>query len=248
MSPTEIVCRWLDDAHAFDELDGFVVWLMDQPDEHHVPDRLLREAANGVRARRARGKAGEVHDAIRQAVRETLFRFEMVLRINVVIHETIERETLVRMVLAMRFAMILEDQPDRDVGRPLAQVLLLMDKRARYLRQLEAARIAVEAEYLGGRGGLFPAELRRWDEARRETDQLVAIQARLGELDGWLPPGEPETVDEAEETNARLSDDFVEPARVHALETLDEGRRAFAVASRWLRPKLEGSGRDLHQP
>ena len=67
MSPTEIVCRWLDDAHAFDELDGFVVWLMDQPDEHHVPDRLLREAANGVRARRARGKAGEVDDAIRQA-------------------------------------------------------------------------------------------------------------------------------------------------------------------------------------
>ncbi|MEJ7696463.1 MAG: hypothetical protein WKF78_07580 [Candidatus Limnocylindrales bacterium] len=137
--------------------------------------------------------------------------------------------------------MRLEDQPDRDVGRQLGRILLLMDGRARYLRQLDAARIAVETEYLAGHPALFPAELRRWDEARHETDQMVAIHARLGDLDGWLPPPETETTEEAEAVVASLSDNFTEPAKVHALEKLDEGRRAFSIATRWLRPKLAAS-------
>ncbi len=83
-------------------------------------------------------------------------------------------------------------------------------------------------------------QLRRWEEARYETDQTIAMQARLGELDGWLPAPEPDSLAEVEAALARLSDDFTEPAKVHALEKLDEGRRAFAIATRWLRPKLQG--------
>ena len=41
-------------------------------------------------------------------------------------------------------------------------------------------------------------------------------------------------VDEAVD---RLIDDIVEPAKVVALEKLDEGRRAFSIATRWLRGK-----------
>lgn len=237
LSPTELVCRWLDEAHAFDGLDAYTSWLIDQPVDALPQDRLLREAADGVRARRGRRKAAEVDDAVRQAYRGTLFRFELVLRINLVVHEAVERETLVRTVLSLRVAMLLDDKPARDTGVAQAQALLLMDERARYLHQLEAARVAVEAKYLAGRPALFPAELRRWDEARHEADQMVALGARLGELDGWLPSAEPDSPEALEEAIDRLIDDFVEPAKVQALEKLDEGRRAFAIATRWLRGK-----------
>jgi hypothetical protein len=42
-----------------------------------------------------RGKRSEVIDAaVRSALRETLFRFELVMRINVTAHELLDREFL----------------------------------------------------------------------------------------------------------------------------------------------------------
>ena len=82
--------------------------------------------------------------------------------------------------------MLVDEKLARDAGVAPAQVLLLMDGRARYLRQLEAARIAVETRYLAGHPALFPAELRRSDEARHETDQRVALGARLTPMNPQL--------------------------------------------------------------
>ena len=68
-------------------------------------------------------------------------------------------------------------------------------------------------------------------------DQMVALGARLGELGGWLPNAEPDSFEAVGEAVDRLIDDIVEPAKVVALEKLDEGRRAFSIVSRWLRGK-----------
>jgi hypothetical protein len=210
-----------------------------------VPDRLLFVARDA--ARKTVGRDKEADEMVRQALRETLFRFELVLRINVLVHETVERESLIRMVIALRFAMLL-DEPDE--GKACAALLLLSDARWQYLRDLDAARVAVEDEHLAGHAALFPAEQRRLEAALHETRQLVAMEARMGELDGWLPPGEPETSEQTEAIVAELVGDLVEPAKVQALEKLDEGRRAFGIATRWLRPKLarrEGPGVGLQQ-
>ena len=69
------------------------------------------------------------------------------------------------------------------------------------------------------------------------VDQVVALGARLGELDGWLPNAEPDSFEAVDEAVDRLIDDIVEPAKVVALEKLDEGRRAFSIVTRWLRGK-----------
>jgi len=60
---------------------------------------------------------------------------------------------------------------------------------------------------------------------------------RLAELDGLdpLPAGDPDAFAARVD---QLIADHVEPARVKALDELDEGRRAASIAMRWLLPKL----------
>ncbi len=95
LTPTERVLAWLDEAHAFGDLEGYVRSLLDQPAEALPINRLADEAAAAARAP-LRGKPPEfVAKAVRKATRETIFRFELVLRGNVKAHETIDRETLV---------------------------------------------------------------------------------------------------------------------------------------------------------
>jgi hypothetical protein len=236
LTPTELICHWLDVAHAFDSLEAYVDWQIDQPVDHHYPDRLLRQAGEAARKQAGRGAAAD--EQVRQAYRETLFRFELVLRINVVIHETLSREWFIRTILGLRFAMLIDDDDRPSASTQSAEILLLADARSRFLANLDAARVATEAEYLAGHPALFPAEQRRLEEGLREARQHVAMQARMGELDGWLPPGEPETPEQQAAIIAGLVADFVEPAKVHALEKLDETRRAYGIATRWLRPKV----------
>lgn len=60
---------------------------------------------------------------------------------------------------------------------------------------------------------------------------------RLAELDGVAPP-EPDDPDAAATRISELVADFVEPARVTALEKLSEGGRSLSIATTWLRMKL----------
>jgi hypothetical protein len=72
----------------------------------HACDRLAREAAQGARTSQ-RGKRPEVVDAaIRSALRETVFRFEFVMRINVTVHDLLEREALIDAALSAHLALL----------------------------------------------------------------------------------------------------------------------------------------------
>jgi hypothetical protein len=66
---------------------------------------------------------------------------------------------------------------------------------------------------------------------------VAVIAMRLAELDG----AEPRSPDDQAVFDARattLAADLVEPARSKAYDELGDGRRALAIAVRWLRPKL----------
>ena len=69
---------------------------------------------------------------------------------------------------------------------------------------------------------------------------MGVMAIRLAELDGHPEPaGEDAAVREAR--IERLIADHVEPARSTAHNELGEGRRAAAVANRWLRAQYEGT-------
>jgi hypothetical protein len=96
LTPTELIVAWLTEAHAHGGVDAMVRASLAY--ENFVPpiNRLGRAASEGARLRmkgRPRDEIDRASDrASDQAVRETLFRFHLVIRINVVCHDLLERE------------------------------------------------------------------------------------------------------------------------------------------------------------
>ncbi len=100
LSPTELVVRWLEEAHGFGGIEAYVRSMLDDPAVVPPADQLARVAASGARAS-LRGKGAEaIGKAVDGAIRETIFRFELVLRINTVSHELIDRQMLLNGVFS----------------------------------------------------------------------------------------------------------------------------------------------------
>jgi hypothetical protein len=135
LSPTELVVGWLDEAHGFGDLEAYVRSMLDDPTVVPPADELARAAASGARAS-LRGKGSEViGKAVDGAIRETIFQFELVLRINTVSHEVIDRQTLLDGLFSGQLAMLATD--GQEAGRRDAAHL----ERIAQLRQLIVERL-----------------------------------------------------------------------------------------------------------
>jgi hypothetical protein len=243
LSPTQLVLRWLDEAHAFGDLESYVRSQLVEPSAEGPLDRLAREAASGARAS-LRGKRPEIIDAaIRSALRETVFRFDLVMRILVTTHELLEREGLIEAALSAHLALLTSEgratrRRDPTYQERFATRRDLLTFRVTELRAAQQARALVETRYLVGHTALFPDAVQAWDEQLRSTETLADLACRLAELDG-VPPAEPADPDAVSARVTELVADLVEPAKTTALEKLGEGERAQSIATAWLRPKLE---------
>jgi hypothetical protein len=242
LTPTQLVLRWLDEAHAFGDLESYVRSQLAEPAAEGPLDRLAREAVSGVRAS-LRGKRPEVvGPSIRSALRETVFRFDLVMRILVTTHDLLEREGLIEAALSAHIALLTSEgraQRRRDATylERFATRRDLLAFRVSELRAAQEARVTVETRYLAGHTVLFPDAVNAWDEQLRNSVTLADFACRLAEIDGVPPavPADPETI------SARVTEliaDLVEPAKTTALEKLGEGEQAQRTAMGWLRPKL----------
>jgi hypothetical protein len=242
LTPTQLVLRWLDEAHAFGDLESYVRSQLAESSAEGPLDRLARGAARGVRAS-LRGKRPEVVDAaIRSALRETVFRFDLVMRILVTMHDLLEREGLIEAALSAHLALLTtegraERRRDASYLERFATLRGLLLFRLAELRAAREARSAVEARYLAGHTALFPDAVKTWDEQVRNTETLADIACRLAALDG-LPPAEPTDPDGHSARVTEIVADLVEPAKTTALEKLGGGEQAQGIAMGWLRPKL----------
>ena len=242
LSPTQLVLRWLDEAHAFGDLESYVRSQLAEPSAEGPLDRLAREAASGARAS-LRGKRPEIVDAaIRSALRETVFRFDLVMRILVTTHDLLEREGLIEAALSAHVALLTTEsgaarRRDATYRERFATLRGLLLFRVAELRAAQGARAIVEARYLAGHTALFPDALAAWDAQFRSTAIIADLASRLTELDG-VPPAETPDPDAAAARVTELVADLVEPAKTTALEKLGEGEQAQRIAMGWLRPKL----------
>ena len=245
LTPTQLVLRWLDETHAFGDLESYVRSQLAEPSAEGPLDRLAREAASGVRVS-LRGKRPEIVDAaVRTALRETVFRFDLVMRILVTTHDLLEREGLIEAALSAHLALLTTEgraERRRDPGYPerFATLRGLLLFRVAELRAAQGAREAVEARYLAGHTALFPDAVEAWDAQLRSTEMVADLACRLAELDG-VPPAETPDPDAASARVTELVADLVEPAKTTALEKLREGEQAQRIAMGWLRPKLQVS-------
>jgi hypothetical protein len=238
LSPTQLVLRWLAEAHAFGDLEPYVASLLAQDPPVAPLDRLAREAVHGARTA-MRGKRPELVDtAVRTALRETVFRFELVLRINVTAHELLDREALIDAALSAQVALATnQEKPEPKDVEWLGRLRDLLLFRVDELQAVRQAQTSVEERYLHGHAALFPDVASAWEKQIRSTELMAAMTVRLAEVDGVAPcvPTDPEAISRR---TTELVADLVEPAKAEALEKLGEGGQALGIASAWVRTKL----------
>jgi hypothetical protein len=238
LSPTQLVLRWLAEAHAYGSVEGYVASLLQGNSLANPLDRLAREAAHAAQAA-MRGKRPEaVAEAVRSALRETVFRFELVIQINVTAHESLDRHALIEVVLAADVALLTSEKlRGAEYAERLARLRELLAFRVSELRAAQDARSIVEKRFFDGHGALFPDMAAAWDEQAAGAEAIADLAVRLTE-----PAGVPSDVRPDQEALPRrrmeLVSDLVEPAKAEALEKLGEGARAFGVANTWVRTKL----------
>jgi hypothetical protein len=242
LSPTQLVLRWLEEAHAFGDIEPYAASLLALDPPVAPLDRLAREATRGARAA-MRGKRPELVDAaVRSALRETVFRFELVMRIYVTTHELLDREFLIHAIFASQLALLASDgrkerlEDDSHLQR-LDQCRRLTLFRVDELLASRESRSAVEARYLDGHSAVFPDIAAAFEKQLRSSQEVAATAVGLAELD-CLPPAAPADPEAFSGRTAELVADLVEPAKVEALDKLGEGRRAFDIAVGWVRAKI----------
>jgi hypothetical protein len=239
LSPTELVLRWLAEAHAYDDFKTYSESLLDQDPSTLPMDRLAREAQTIARSR-SRGQPKEdVAAAVRKALVETIFRAQLVLRINALTQEFIDREVLIDGALSAHLGLAVHAGSGQPIDRApvgLVQVRDLLFARVNELHAFETARAAVERKHLDGASALFPAAVRDWAEQRTQSETLAVTAFRIAELDGFGPPP-PDDEAAFDARVAQLVADHVEPARSKAYYELGDGRRGLSLAIGWLRSK-----------
>jgi hypothetical protein len=245
LSPTQLILRWLADVHSYGSVERYVASLLERDPPEDPLDRLAREAAHGAQAA-MRGKRPEVAaEAIRSALRETVFRFELLMRINVTTHELLDRQELIDAAISARLALLMQEKPGSH--RHAERHATLRDLLGFQVDELQAAQYArtlAEKRYLDGHGALFPDLAAAWDERVRDTGAIADGAARLAEYDG-VPAAVPPDPETLSRRTTELVADLVEPAKSEALEKLGEAPRALGIANAWLRTKLASRAADL---
>ena len=160
-------------------------------------NRLARAASEGVQTRMKGQPREEVNHAANQAVRETLFRFHLVMRINVVGHERLERQLLLNALFSARLSMYMEASKVRraEPGYPdeIRQLRDLVVGNLADVRAAGEARTQVERRYLAGQAALFPDDRVSWVEQLRTADVITGLVCRVADQAGQpvLPDPDP---------------------------------------------------------
>ena len=168
LTPTELVVRWLDGAHAFGSLDGYVRSQLDESPADTPINRLARAAVAGATAA-SRGRGAEAaRAAVRAALAGTVFRFELAMRVVVTSQALLEHEVLIDAALAAHVSMLasLDGAARRRDPAYRERLALCRDtllSRADGLEAAQRAREAVGARHLAGRPALLPDALAAWE-------------------------------------------------------------------------------------
>jgi hypothetical protein len=187
LSPTQLVNRWLDEAHAHGSLDEYVRSTLDLAGEDQPINRLCREAFEGVRARSRAKTFDEIRLEARPALRQTVLRFELALRANVVAGELHQRTELLEPLFATQIALFGYLERDDDWRRRFGMIRDNCCRSVDEQRAVQAARVTVERRYFGDHPLLFPDLATAVDEQIASGQRLAILADVLSEHDGVNP-------------------------------------------------------------
>ena len=114
LDPTQLVLRWLAEAHAYDDFTAYTRSLFGAGPGAFPMDRLVREAEACAQIRTRGQPRAESETAVRRSIIAALFRVQLILRINALSAECLEREGLVQAALGAHLGLALGQSTGRD--------------------------------------------------------------------------------------------------------------------------------------
>lgn len=239
LSPTERVNRWLSTAHVDGSFEAWFRTVQEAGVDAMPLDRLARETKEAAQAQTRGLPRDERAEAVRSAIFATIFRFQLVLRIIDVTDRVQDRAELVLLALTTAANLSIETHGKAGGGCPPLEVLRdTLFARVADLHAFGEARTQAESKYLAGQPALFPAERTAWDELVHRFRSMAMIAWGLSERYGGAALDEERYGPTDPERVADYVRDLVEMARAKAYDEMGDGRRAVAVAMRWLRPTV----------
>ena len=262
LSPKAATLLWLEETQQFRSLPAYVDWLIDQPISA-APLERVPEQARAAAVEALRGQPRDVvREAAHQAVRDAIFRVELVLRLNSVAEETIRIEGLRYAVFfwEMRALSAEAELARRRRSRADRSAAGLVERWQEWctattalltgIYAAEEARALLERRYLDGHPALFPEVIDELERLRESVERLAGLGDALGPLmDGRrraprsadIKPRGPDL--DALRSGARtqapaLAAQLIEEARAAALDVLGDTESATSMMARRLRPTV----------
>ena len=175
LSPTELVKRWLSEAHAYGSLPAYAESLVGQPETAQpfitLPDHIARTMYASMR----RERPEVIKAASRSVVADTCFLLQLALDLNVHVEETLrfERMRHAALVWWSRTLDPAEGDDDAEPGRWSDWRRGVATLRGA-LSGTEEAVSAIEARYLDRRRLLFPELAASWQDLCAAAEYLDA--------------------------------------------------------------------------
>ncbi len=243
-TPRDAVLAWLEEAQAYPTLPAYLAAIRDAPREAWPLVQIAAQVEAAVRSS-AKGTPQVVWGAVRRAVGDACFRFELVRQGNLAAREVRDTEglrwalltTWSRLLAAEAELARITRQPDAEHAAREAQdwrEALACTLTNLYTEEL--ARASLERRYLAGRSLLFPALAHEWRDLVERLEWLAEHAEQLhGPVPGALSVAVAELRAQATEAAADRASELADLARIEALELLGERERARAVLERHLR-------------
>jgi hypothetical protein len=253
LGPQEAILRWLEEAHRFPSMMEYAHATIDLPESAQPPIRITEQVAAAIRRRRAGLADHELERAVRRAIGDAIFLYQLVFILNQTAADFAQVAVLRTLVLVSQLDHLVMDPLSEDLAARRADPdgarridtawrawRASTEEWVRGVRVEQAARSALDERYFAGRSVLFAEVAEDWTRLSDQADRLDMIVETLREpfrtragfgLRRALPAKPGVIAGRARSRAAELADD----ARIVAFEALGERPRAIDLAEARLR-------------
>ena len=257
LCPKAAVLLWLTEAHAFPTLPAYVGSLLDHPRSKWPLKQIAQRVEAAVRAGLRGGSAEPVETAVRTAVRDAFFLFELVEHVNLETLDTVNLQGLRLGLLTYQMRCLeLEGEIPEYRDHPYAG-LSLAERWQEWREELSGfllglyetaeARLVLERRYLDGHAFLFPELAADWETLLERAEGLAGVVGLLPAAEGHeatqgrgKQAKSPDLDLDALRTAARAKAPagaacLVDTARCATLDLLGDTKAAVTIVERRLR-------------
>ena len=253
LGPKEAILRWLEEAHRLPSIVEYARATIDLPESAQPSIQITEQVEAAIRRTRRGRSDDELERAVRRAIGDAVFLFELVFILNQTAADFAQVAVLRSLVLGGHLDHLVIDPLSEDLAARRADPegargvdmawrtwRASVEELVRDVRVEQAARSALDETYFAGRSVLFAEVAEDWTRLGEQADRLDAIVETLREpfrtragfgLRRVLPANPGLVATRARARAAELADE----ARIAAFEILGDRPRAIAIAELRLR-------------